>query len=144
MDSSFKFFGQAEISFLFFLMDVKIVEVTQISAKRYHGCCKVKKNDTRKLIDYKRGERCLFLTNSHCWEKTKAKYLVKRPYLTHQRVRLLKLLKQIHIVVGFEQSNYVEILYYYQISIKEGLDIEIEKAHLEIYVKRTISRKALW
>ena len=27
-----------------------------------------------------------------------------------------------------------EILYYYQISIKEGLDIETEKPHLEIYV----------
>ena len=83
MDTSFKFFRQSEISFfIFFLMDVEIVEVTQISVKGYHGCCKVKRNDTRKLIDYKRGERYLFPTNSHCWKKTKAKYLVKRLYLT--------------------------------------------------------------
>ena len=34
-----------------------------------------------------------------------------------------------------------EFLYYYQISIKEGLDIETEKPDLEIYVDRTISRK---
>ena len=95
-------------SLFYFLMDVKTVEVTQISVKRYHDCCKVKRNDTRKFINYKRGERCLFPMNSHCWKKTKAKYLVKRPYLTHRRVRLLKLLKQIHIVVGFEQSNYVK------------------------------------
>ena len=74
--------SQKSLFLFFFLMDVEIVEVTQISVKRYHGCCKVKRNDTRKLIDYKRGERYLFPTNSHCWKKTKAKYLVKRLYLT--------------------------------------------------------------
>ena len=143
MDTSFKFFRQSEISFFIFLMDVEIVEVTQISVKRYHGCCKVKRNDTRKLIDYKRGERYLFLTNGHCWKKTKAKYLVKRPYLTRRRIRLLKLLKQMHIVVGLSKviMSKKEILCYYQISVKEGLDIKTEKPHLEIYVNRTILRK---
>ena len=102
------FLDRQKSLFYFFLMDVEIVEVTQISVKRYHGHCKVKRNNTRKLTDYKRGERYLFPTNSHCWKKTKTKYLVKRPYLTCQRVRLSKLLKEIHVVVGFEQSNYVE------------------------------------
>ena len=102
------FLDRQKSLFYFFLMDVEIVEVTQIRVKRYHGRCKVKRNNTRKLTDYKRGERYLFPTNSHCWKKTKTKYLVKRPYLTCQRVRLSKLLKEIHVAVGFEQSNYVE------------------------------------
>ena len=32
-------------------------------------------------------------------------------------------------------------LYYHQISIKEGLDIEIERLHLEIFIDKTVSRK---
>ena len=48
-----------------------------------------------------------------------------------------------HIVVGFSKviMSKKEILYYYQISLKEGLYIETEKPHLQIYVNRTISRK---
>ena len=83
-------------------MDDEIAEVTQFSVERYHGCGKINRNGARKLIYYKRGERCLFPTNGHCWKKAKAKYLVERPYLTRWRVRLLKLFKKIHIVAGFE------------------------------------------
>lgn len=64
-------------------MDDEIAEVTQFSVERYHGCGKVKRSSTYELTHYKRGERCLFPTNSHCWKKAKAKYLVERPYLTH-------------------------------------------------------------
>ena len=48
-----------------------------------------------------------------------------------------------YIVVGFSKviMSKKEILYYHQISLKEGLYIETEKPHLEIYVNRTISRK---
>ena len=34
-----------------------------------------------------------------------------------------------------------DFLYYHQISIKEGLDIEIEGLHLEIFIDKTVSRK---
>ena len=34
-----------------------------------------------------------------------------------------------------------EFLYYCKISVKEGLDIETEKPHLERFIDRTISRK---
>ena len=79
-----------------------IAEITQVGVKRYHGCWKVNRNSTYKLIDYRRGKRCLFPINDCCWRKTKAKYLVERPYLTRRRVRLIKRLKKIHIVAGLE------------------------------------------
>ena len=60
-------------------MDERVAEVTQVSVKRYHGCCRVNGNGTRKLIDYKRGERCLSPTNNRYWRKRKAKYLLNRP-----------------------------------------------------------------
>ena len=34
-----------------------------------------------------------------------------------------------------------DFLYYHRISVKEGLDIEIERPHLEIFIDKTISRK---
>ena len=34
-----------------------------------------------------------------------------------------------------------DYLYYYQMSIKEGLDIETEKLHLEMCIDKTVSRK---
>ena len=63
-----------------FLMDEEVSEATQFGVKTYHGCWKVNKNSRCKLIDYKREERCLFPTNNHCWRRTKAKYLLDRPY----------------------------------------------------------------
>ena len=69
-------------------MDEVVSQTTLFSNKAYHGCWRVNKNETRKLIDYKRGDRCLFPTNSRCWRRTKAKYLLERPYLTRRRVRL--------------------------------------------------------
>ena len=35
-----------------------------------------------------------------------------------------------------------DLLYYEGISIKEGLDIETESPHLEIFVEKTVSRKS--
>ena len=60
-------------------MDEGVAEVTQVSVKTYHSCCRDNRNGTRKLIDYKRGERCLFPTNNRYWRKTKAKYLLNGP-----------------------------------------------------------------
>ena len=34
-----------------------------------------------------------------------------------------------------------DFLYYHRISIKEGLDIETERPHLEIFIDKTVSRK---
>ena len=86
----------------FFLMDDEIADTILFIPERYHGCGLVNRNDTRKLIDYKRGGKCLLPTNSRGWRKTKRKHLVDRPYLTHRRVRILKLLKQkVHFVTGF-------------------------------------------
>ena len=34
-----------------------------------------------------------------------------------------------------------DFLYYHRISVKEGLDVEIERPHLEIFIDKTISRK---
>ena len=52
-------------------MDEGVAEVTQVSVKTYHGCCRVNRNGTRKLVDYKRGERCLFPTIIVTGEKQK-------------------------------------------------------------------------
>ena len=81
---------------------MEVAEVAEVIVKRHHGCGRVNRNSTRKLIDYRRGKRCICPTNNRCWKETKAKYLLRRPYLTRRRVRLLKLLKQIHIFAGFE------------------------------------------
>ena len=81
---------------------MEVAEVAEVSVKRCHGCGRVNRNGTDKLIDYRRGERCICPTNIHRWKETKAKYLVRRPYLTRKRVRLLKPLKKIQIVAGFE------------------------------------------
>ena len=56
--------------------------------KACRGCWRVNKSSTHKLIDYKRGKRCLFPTNNHCSRRTKAKYLLDRPYLTRRRLRI--------------------------------------------------------
>ena len=69
-------------------MDEEVSQATQFSIKAYHGCWRVNKNDTCKLIYYKRGGRCLFPTNNQCWRRKKAKYLLHRPYLTRRRVRI--------------------------------------------------------
>ena len=69
-------------------MDEEVSQVTQFSIKEYHVCWRVNKNGTRKLIYYKRGKRCLFPNNTHCWRRTKAKYLLDRRYLTRRRVRI--------------------------------------------------------
>ena len=34
-----------------------------------------------------------------------------------------------------------DLLYYHWISIREGLDIETERPHLEIFIDETVSRK---
>ena len=47
-------------------MDEEVSQATQFSIKKYHGCWRLNKNGTRKLIYYKIGERCLFPTNNHC------------------------------------------------------------------------------
>ena len=63
-------------------MDEEISQTTQFSIKAYHGCWRVNENSTRKLIYYKRGERCLFPTNNRYWGRTKAIYLLDRHCLT--------------------------------------------------------------
>ena len=78
------------------------IAITHVTVKRYHGCWKVNRNGTRKLIDYRRGERCICPTDNRRWKETKAKYLIQRPYLTRRRIRLLKNFLKIHIVAGFE------------------------------------------
>ena len=82
---------------------MEVAEVAEVSVKRYHGCSRVNRNGTHKLIDYRRGERCICPTNNRCQKEAKVKYLVRRPYLTRRSVKLLKLKKEIHIVAGFEE-----------------------------------------
>ena len=66
----------------------------------YHGCDRVNTNGTRKLIDYQGGESCLLATNEECWRRTKAKYLIKKTHLTHQRQRYLKCSKNFYFING--------------------------------------------
>ena len=95
--TSFKFFRKVDILFIsFFLMDEEISQATQFSIKAYRGCWRVNKNSTRKLRDYKRGERCLFPTNNRCWRRAKAKYFLDRSYLTRRRVRKASKTKGTH------------------------------------------------
>ena len=56
-------------------MDKEVSQATQFSIKAYHDCWRVNKNSTRKLIDYKRGERCLFL------EKNQIKVFIRQALL---------------------------------------------------------------
>ena len=44
---------------------------------------------TRKLIDFKRVEKCICSTNEPSWRKAKAEYKQKRKYLTRQSVTIL-------------------------------------------------------
>ena len=53
----------------------------------YHGCDKVNRNGTRKLIDYKKGGQCLVPTSKPYWSKTKDKYKVKKVYFTKYQTR---------------------------------------------------------
>ena len=51
----------------------------------YHGCGEKNRNGTRKKIDYKRGEQCLFGTNKHFWKPFKEitrKHLQTKIYFT--------------------------------------------------------------
>ena len=48
----------------------------------YHGCETVNKNDTRKLVDYKRRYQCVCPTDKEYWRKTKAKYIINYVYFT--------------------------------------------------------------
>ena len=45
---------------------MEVAEVAEVSVKRYHGCSRVNRNGTNKLIDYRRGERCICPTNNCC------------------------------------------------------------------------------
>ena len=57
----------------------------------YHGCHEKKnRNGTHEEIDYKRGKRCLFPTNSRCWRPINMKYMEQRQYHTRQRAKLHK------------------------------------------------------
>ena len=42
----------------------------------YHCCDTVNRNNTRKLVNYRRGNQCLCPTNKGYWRKTKAKYRI--------------------------------------------------------------------
>ena len=48
-------------------MDDEIAEATLFIPERYLGCGLANRNDTRKLMNYKRREKCLLPTNGHCW-----------------------------------------------------------------------------
>ena len=61
--------------FHFLLMGEEIGQTTQFSIKAYHGCWRVNENSTRKLIYYKRGEKCLFPTNNRHWGRAKAIFI---------------------------------------------------------------------
>ena len=55
----------------------------------YNGCWSdMKKNGTRRVIDYERGYDCIASTDKQCWTSTKMKYLKRRPYYTRQRVAI--------------------------------------------------------
>ena len=73
-------FRQVDTSFIllcFYFKWKSHVEITQIVRavsrilKRYHGCGRINRSGTRKLIDYKTGERCLVSTNQRCWRKNR-------------------------------------------------------------------------
>ena len=51
----------------------------------YHGCGFQSRNGARKLIDYKRGQNCILVTDEYCWKQTKQKYLVKKNHYTRKR-----------------------------------------------------------
>ena len=62
--------------------------------KKYHGCKKGNRNDTRKITDYVRVDKCSKATNNPYWRETKDKYRYKgRLYLTRKTVRELRQLK---------------------------------------------------
>ena len=52
------------------------------TSKRYHGSRYRIKNGTRRLIDFKRGEKCVLATDEPYWRPVKLKYLRGRHYNT--------------------------------------------------------------
>ena len=52
------------------------------TSKCYHVCRYRKKNGTRRLIDFKRGEKCVLATDEPYWRSVKLKYLRGRHYDT--------------------------------------------------------------
>ena len=70
-----------------------MMQLLAVKSKPYHGCRRLNKSDTRKLIDWRRGERCLIPTNTRCWRPTKENYLLKKSYQARQRKRVSKEIK---------------------------------------------------
>ena len=70
-----------------------MMQLSNFNSKPYHSCRRLNRNSTQKLIEWKRGERCLIPTNTRCWRPTKEKYLHKQIYQTKHRERLYKEIK---------------------------------------------------
>ena len=67
-----------------------MMQPSTVKSKPYQGCRRLIKNGTLKVIDWRRGERCLLQTNTRCGRPTKETYLHKKSYQTRQRERLVK------------------------------------------------------
>ena len=100
--TNYQFVDYSNVNVTFTGTLLSTVSRTHFLAQRYHGCCRVNRNGTEKLIDCQRGEACLLATREQCWRRTKAKYLNKKIYLTLQRQRYLKCLKNFYIINGSE------------------------------------------
>ena len=98
--TNFKFIDYPNVNVIINGTLLAMVSRINFLVQTYHGCDRVNTNGTRKLIDYQGGESCLLATNEECWRRTKAKYLIKKTYLTHQRQRYLKCSKNFYFING--------------------------------------------
>ena len=58
----------------------------------HHGCSYRNRNETRKKVQYSRGEQCVNVAHTSCWRPAKKKYLGFSPrvYLTRYRKNYFK------------------------------------------------------
>ena len=56
-----------------------------ITDKIYHGCATRYSNGERKLIDFEKGERCIYATSNPFWKEPNTCYRMKRRKSTKNR-----------------------------------------------------------
>ena len=105
------------------------------TSKRYHGCRYRIKNGTRRLIDFKRGEKCVLATHEPYWRPVKLKYLRGRYYDTRAaRKSFIKEFRE-------QYRDVVRKIMFDSIIKKFGKDTSVCNYQIKMDASRTASPK---
>ena len=72
----------------------------------HHGCSTRNRNETRKKVQYSRGEQCVNVAHTSCWRPAKKKYLGFSPrvYLTRYRKNYFKNTQNLFLIQMLDYS----------------------------------------